>query len=62
MKNIYYLYTISGNYDLVAIVKCGNIDELEKIIGNILDVPGVEKSMINIVFQKHKGVLSLAIP
>jgi len=52
MKNIYYLYTISGNYDLVAIVKCRNIDELRKIIENILDVPGVERTLTNIVFPK----------
>jgi len=53
MKNIYYLYTISGNYDLVAIVKCRNIDELRKIIENILDVPGVERTLTNIVFPKN---------
>gem|GEM_PF-3242546 len=47
---------------MVAIVKCRNIDELRKIIENILDVPGVERTLTNIVFQKHKEVLGLTIP
>jgi len=34
------------------VLKLKNIDEPREIIGNILDLPGVEKSMINIVFQK----------
>lgn len=60
-KNIYYLYTISGNYDLVALVKCRNTEELRSIIEKILDVSGVERTMTNVVFQKHKEVPSLMI-
>ena len=58
-RNIYYLYTISGNYDLVALVKCENIEKLRSIIERILNIPGVERTMTNVVFQKHKEVRTL---
>lgn len=43
------LFSISGNYDLLAVVSCANTRELDQTIDLIAGLDGVEKTLTSIV-------------
>ncbi|TNF05951.1 MAG: Lrp/AsnC family transcriptional regulator [Gammaproteobacteria bacterium] len=43
------LFSISGNYDLLAVVSCANTRELDQAIDLIAGLDGVEKTLTSIV-------------
>lgn len=49
MSAVESLFSISGNYDLLAVVSCANTRELDQAIDMIASLDGVEKTLTSIV-------------
>ena len=49
MSEVESLFSISGNYDLLAVVNCANTRELDQTIDLIASLDGVEKTLTSIV-------------
>ena len=49
MSEVESLFSISGNYDLLAVVSCANTRELDQAIDMIAGLDGVEKTLTSIV-------------
>ena len=51
MSNVITIYEITGDFDLVAIVKLKNKDSLNTLIKNLLITPHIKKTMTNLAFN-----------
>lgn len=54
LKQVLFLYVVTGDHDMVALVKCRGIDELRSIIEKIHEVKGVERTTTSIILKKIK--------
>lgn len=54
LKQVLSLYIVTGDRDIVALVKCRGIDELGSIIEKIHEIKGVERTTTSIVLKKIK--------
>ncbi len=54
MSNIIALYEITGDFDVVAIVKLKDRDSLNNLIKNLLVTPHIKKTMTNITLNVVK--------
>jgi Lrp/AsnC family transcriptional regulator, regulator for asnA, asnC and gidA len=54
MSNIIALYEITGDFDVVAIVKLKDRDSLNSLIKNLLVTPHIKKTMTNITLNVVK--------
>ncbi|RLG75855.1 MAG: AsnC family transcriptional regulator [Thermoprotei archaeon] len=54
LKQVLFLYVVTGDRDIVALVKCRGIDELGYIIEKIHEIKGVERTTTSIVLKKLK--------
>ena len=54
MSNIIALYEITGDFDVVAVVKLKNRDSLNNLIKNLLVTPHIKKTMTNITLNVVK--------
>ncbi len=54
LKNVVMAYSITGDYDYVALVKCEGIDELNEIIVRIHEIKGVIRCRTHVVLSKVK--------
>ena len=52
MQNIYELLAISGEYDLIAIVKASSLADLNHLIDSIGNIEGVERTNSSIVLER----------
>jgi DNA-binding Lrp family transcriptional regulator len=53
-KNVILAYSVTGDYDYVALVKCGDIDELNDIILKIHEISGVGRCRTHVVLSRVK--------
>ena len=50
------LYEVTGEYDLVMLVRASDIDELSDVLKNkIMKIKGVKSTVSSIVLKAHKG-------
>ena len=54
MSNVITIYEITGDFDLVAIVKLKNKDSLNTLIKNLLITPHIKKTMTNLALNVVK--------
>ncbi|TNE75706.1 MAG: Lrp/AsnC family transcriptional regulator [Gammaproteobacteria bacterium] len=43
------LFSISGNYDLMALVSCDNTEQLDQVIDQIAGLDGIDKTLTSVV-------------
>jgi len=53
-ENVTLAYSVTGDYDYIALVKCGSIDELNEIIIKIHEIKGVGRCRTHVVLSKVK--------
>ena len=65
MPDVSEVYSISGRYDLMAIIKCQNIDEIESVItDHLLKIEGIIDSETMFAFrslEKREGGRSIGV-
>jgi Lrp/AsnC family transcriptional regulator, regulator for asnA, asnC and gidA len=61
MSNVIALYEITGDFDIVAIVKLKDRDSLNTLIKNLLVTPHIKKTMTNITLNVVKEDLEVKI-
>ena len=54
MSNVITIYEITGDFDIVAIVKLKDRDSLNSLIKNLLVTPHIKKTMTNITLNVVK--------
>ena len=54
MSNVITIYEITGDFDIVAIVKLKDRDSLNTLIKNLLVTPHIKKTMTNITLNVVK--------
>lgn len=54
MREISEVYSVSGNYDLIAIVRVENTDALAELVtGHLLKIDGIEKTETLLAFKAY---------
>ena len=54
MKEISEVYSVSGNYDLIAIVRVAHTDDLAELVTNhLLKIDGLEKTNTLLAFKAY---------
>ncbi len=54
MEEISEVYSVSGNYDLVAIVRVNNNDDLAALVtGRLVKIDGIEKTDTMLAFKAY---------
>jgi DNA-binding Lrp family transcriptional regulator len=65
MPNVSEVYSISGRYDIMAIIKCENVDRIESVItDHLLKVDGIVDSETMFAFrslEKREGGRSIDV-
>ena len=56
------LYYVTGESDMVAVVRVEGTDELRDLLKNILQMKGVRSSMTSVVYDTRKGPRKKAEP
>lgn len=51
MPHVRSVYSVSGSFDLIAIVAAGSISELDRVIDAIGDIEGVDKTLSSIILS-----------
>ena len=50
------LYEVTGEYDVVTLIRCSDIEEFRDILKNkILKIKGVRSTVSSVVLHSHKG-------
>lgn len=50
------LYEVTGEFDVVTLLRCGGIEEFREILKNrILKIKGVKSTVSSVVLHSHKG-------
>ncbi|MGC8600329.1 MAG: Lrp/AsnC family transcriptional regulator [Nitrososphaeria archaeon] len=53
------LYEVTGEFDIISIIKCRDIEEFRHILKDkILKIPGVKSTVSAIVLHTHKGIIN----
>lgn len=52
--NILYLYDITGEYDVLAIVRFKSVEELDKFIKGLLKNPKIKRTITNVILRVVK--------
>jgi len=56
MPEVSDLFSISGEYDLIAIVKTKNTERLNTVLGNIARLEGVDRTYSSVILKtKHRN-------
>jgi len=61
MANVITLYEITGDFDLVTVVKLKDRDSLNTLIKNLLVTPHIKKTMTNITLNVVKEDLKIKL-
>jgi DNA-binding Lrp family transcriptional regulator len=60
-KNVILAYSVTGDYDYVVLVKCGDIEELNDIIMKINEISGVGRCRTHVVLSRVKENCALPL-
>jgi DNA-binding Lrp family transcriptional regulator len=56
MPNVEELYEVTGEFDVVTLVSCADIEEFRELLKNkILKIKGVKSTVTSIVLSAPKG-------
>jgi Lrp/AsnC family transcriptional regulator for asnA, asnC and gidA len=61
MSNVIALYEITGDFDVVAVVKLKDRDSLNTLIKNLLVTPHIRKTLTNITLNVVKEDFRISI-
>lgn len=53
IREVMTLYSVSGNFDLIAILSAASIAELDRLIDEIGSVEGVERTMSSVILSSR---------
>ncbi|OZG71907.1 AsnC family transcriptional regulator [Hahella sp. CCB-MM4] len=51
ISQVQSLYTVNGQYDLIAIIRAENTQQLDEVLDKIGEIDGIEKTMSSIVLS-----------
>jgi len=56
INSIEELYEVTGEFDVVTLIRCSDIEEFRDILKNkILKIKGVRSTVSSVVLHSHKG-------
>ncbi len=59
LNEVVGLYEVTGEFDIITIIKCKDIEEFRHILKDkILKIPGVKSTVSSVVLHAHKGNLN----
>ncbi|MGC9208271.1 MAG: Lrp/AsnC family transcriptional regulator [Nitrososphaeria archaeon] len=59
MDEVVGLYEVTGEFDIISIIKCRDIEEFRHILKDkILKIQGVKSTVSAVVLHAHKGNLN----
>jgi len=60
LENLEELYEVTGEFDLVTLVSCADIEEFRDTLKNkIMKIKGVRSTVSSVVLKSHKGPRTL---
>jgi len=63
IPSIEELYEVTGEFDVVTLIRCSDIEEFRDILKNrILKIKGVRSTVSSVVLHSHKGPRSNGEP
>ena len=51
ISQVFSLYTVNGQYDLIALIRAENTQQLDEVLDKIGEIEGIEKTMSSIVLS-----------
>ncbi len=51
ISQVFSLYTVNGQYDLIALIRAENTQQLDQVLDKIGEIEGIEKTMSSIVLS-----------